>query len=209
MRKKYLVKENEGLILTSNRVSAENRSLLKKIDELNIMLGAKDSEIADLKNALKEAENALKEKTVTVPETVETPQKTAEIETPAAPNIIEEYFAENKEKEEPKKTAEETKPEPCVKPKINATILNETEKYAAESIARVAIKTATDSEIISNSESANKGDLLTLLLGKSEVFKTKVYSITAKKLPTKEAKAQIDTLESETFEYFEGLKKQL
>ena len=52
MRKKTLLTKNEELLTALNESKFKNEALKKRIDELNIVLGAKDFEICELKKQI-------------------------------------------------------------------------------------------------------------------------------------------------------------
>ena len=65
------------------------------------------------------------------------------------------------------------------------------------------------SNTLATSGNKNAKDLLTLTLGRSEVFKQRVFEATKEGADIDAVKAAINLLEAETIEYFEQLRAQL
>ncbi len=170
MRKKFLVLENNELKYSLEQQQIEIKLLKKKIDELNIIIGAKDSEINDLKNAVPVVK-------------VEPEAEIEEITTPA----------------------EES---PSVKTLEDKLLTDEINKYGAEIISKAARKTAEFIESANLLGYDNAGDVVTLALGKNELFKSKVFEAANSAIAFDAAKSSIDVLYAELNEYIEHLKSQ-
>jgi len=210
LNKKKLIAQNQELYNLVKQHEAYNASLKKRIDELMIMLGAKDFEIKELKKEIEELKTA---KNVVYAQPIVTPvfdNSFANDEVEAAPVINEEPQAketvEEKVEEAPNTAVEES---PAVKYVKADQIEDETSKYAAKAISNISLKAAMLSNQLATCGSPNAKDLLTLTLGRSEVFKQKVFEITKSGVSFDAAKASINLLEAETIEYFEQLKAQL
>ena len=210
MNKKKLIAQNQELYNLVKQHEAYNASLKKRIDELMIMLGAKDFEISELKKEVEELKTANKvvsappiitpsfEETIVSNEVVAAPIKAEE------PIVLD--ITEKAKEEAPKVMVEEV---PAVKYVKTEQIEDEISKYAAKAISNISLKAAMLSNQLATSGNSNAKDLLTLTLGRSEVFKQKVFEITKSGVNLDSAKASINLLEAETIEYFEQLKAQL
>ena len=199
-----MLKENE----------ATTASLKKRVDELMIMLGAKDFEINELKTKLEELEKENKNlksfSAHTTPsyafneETSEenslNQEETTETIESVAKEVVEEKEAE---------TEEEEIKESAVKYIKADSLKDDISKYGAKAISNISLKAAMLSNTLALSQNENSKDLLTLTLGRSEVFKQKVFEVTKSAVSFDTAKASINLLEAETIEYFEQLKAQL
>ena len=219
MNKKKLIAQNEELYNMLKENEATSASLKKRVDELMIMLGAKDFEINELKTKIAELEeentnlksfssNAVPTTTVDIAPEIEVNN---EIKDETKEQIPE---TENLEILEEAQPQEEIKPE-AIKEEPNIKYINaenledDISKYAAKAISSISLKAAMLSNTLALSQSPNSKDLLTLTLGRSEVFKQKVFEVTKSAVSFDTAKASINLLEAETIEYFEQLKAQL
>lgn len=220
MNKKKLIAQNEELYNMLKENEATSASLKKRVDELMIMLGAKDFEINELKTKIAELEkekqnlksygaNSVVETTVTTP--AFEPSSTESEDNAESTNSEEPEetkVAETVETTEIAETVEE-KTETTVKHIEVDSLEDDISKYAAKSISNISLKSAMLSNTLALSQSPNSKDLLTLTLGRSEVFKQKVFEVTKSAVSFDTAKASINLLEAETIEYFEQLKAQL
>jgi len=214
LNKKKLIAQNEELYNMLKENEATGASLKKRVDELMIMLGAKDFEINELKAKVEELEtenknlksfnakasvinNAATAETVLEQEQIEE----NEIQSEATIDVIEEKTAQ-----EETSIAEEV---PAVKYINTESLQDDISKYAAKAISNISLKAAMLSNTLALSQNPNSKDLLTLTLGRSEVFKQKVFEVTKTAISFDTAKASINLLEAETIEYFEQLKAQL
>lgn len=200
--KRKLKSQVEELYNILKETEANNASLKKRIDELQITIGAKDFEINELKKQVIELKSE------------KTQEKLYSVETKIADNI--DTTIENEpiitEVQETKATSinePEIKEETAVKYITNESIEDEISKYAAKAISNISLRAAMLSNLLAESGSANSKDLLTLTLGRSEVFKQKVFEASKQGANLDTAKATINLLEAETLEYFEQLKAQL
>ena len=121
---------------------------------------------------------------------------------------------ENKqEKQNDPKPAAEVKPAP-EPPKITL-IQNAEEKdadafeYASSAISEAVMKTAAVKYTLQNANDPYSNELITLLLGKNEMFKADVLQIVMADLSLKEKQVQIDEALSKTNEYFDSILGQL
>lgn len=216
MNKRKLISQNEELYNLVRETELKNESLKKRIDELSIMLGAKDFEISELKNELIEIK-ALKPKEPKLYSINNDEGENIELDiVPEEPTVEETIEESLKVKEESIKTTEEVKETNDEKtidiaPTYinNNDLKNEIEKYAAKAISNISLKTAMLSNLFADSKSENAKDLLTLTLGRAEIFKQKVFEASKNSINFDNAKASINLLEAEVLEYFEGLKAQL
>lgn len=214
MNKKKLIAQNEELYNMLKENEATGASLKKRVDELMIMLGAKDFEINELKAKVEELEtenknlksfnanasvinNAATAETVLEQEQIEE----SKIQSEATIDVIEEKTAQ-----EETSIVEEV---PAVKYINTESLQDDISKYAAKAISNISLKAAMLSNTLALSQNPNSKDLLTLTLGRSEVFKQKVFDVTKTAISFDTAKASINLLEAETIEYFEQLKAQL
>ena len=214
MNKKKLIAQNEELYNMLKANEANLASMKKRIDELMIMLGAKDFEINELKAKAEELEQENASlKNLSASYVIATPVPTASVESlEVAENIEQNEETEEKIKIEMAETVEEKaeeKSESAVKHIKVESIEDEISKYAAKSISNISLKAAILSNTLALSQNPNAKDLLTLTLGRSEVFKQKVFEVTKSAISLDTAKASINLLEAETIEYFEQLKAQL
>lgn len=221
MTKRKLIAQNEELYNMLKENEANNASLKKRVDELMIMLGAKDFEINELKakvTKLEKENSNLKSFSANV--VVEAPAATPAFEPLSAVNEDNESIDTNTEEPEETKVVEavetteiaetvEEKAETTVKHIEVNSLEDDISKYAAKSISNISLKAAILSNTLALSQSPNAKDLLTLTLGRSEVFKQKVFEVTKSAVSYDTAKASINLLEAETIEYFEQLKAQL
>ena len=82
-------------------------------------------------------------------------------------------------------------------------------RLAADAIGRVCLKSAALSNLISDSHDPNASDLLTLTLGRTELFKAKAYETANSGFDEQAVKASLNLLEAECLEYFEKIRSQL
>ncbi len=226
MRKKTLLTKNEELLTALNESKFNNEALKKRIDELNIVLGAKDFEICELKKeienlnakaavnisnneAVADIKNEEKEISLNKTEDLFDNEQNAE-------KILSVSEFKNNKEENTAETQEVLNSSEEIKEPLNKQVLlssndidNEIMSFAAKAISRISIKTASLSNLFTDSKNPNAKDLLTLTLGKAEVFKQKVFEITKNNLDFEVAKASVNLLEAEIIEYYEQLKAQL
>lgn len=198
--KKKLKNQVEELYNLLKETESNNASLKKRIDELQITIGAKDFEINELKKEIEELKaNKNNDRLYTVTDTAdvieekaEEPKELTTQETAEEPETV----AEAEEKEETKYITTES-------------LEDEISKYAAKAISNISLKAAMLSNTLATSGNKNAKDLLTLTLGRSEVFKQRVFEATKEGADIDAVKAAINLLEAETIEYFEQLRAQL
>ena len=220
MTKRKLIAQSEELYNMLKENEANNASLKKRVDELMIMLGTKDFEINELKARVAELEKENSNLKSFSANVVEAPAATPTFEPLSA--VSEDNEGPNTNTEEPEETkvveaVETTEIAETVEEKTETTVKHievdsledDISKYAAKSISNISLKAAMLSNTLALSQSPNAKDLLTLTLGRSEVFKQKVFEVTKSAVSYDTAKASINLLEAETIEYFEQLKAQL
>ena len=225
MRKKTLLTKNEELLTALNESKFKNEALKKRIDELNIVLGAKDFEICELKKEIESLNAKISDSAFNKEVTENQENKVEELVIKAEDNLAdiekeEKAFnnseSTNYEEDNTGESKEDIKNSEEIKEPLNKQVLlssddidNEIMSFAAKSISRISIKTASLSNLFAESKNPNAKDLLTLTLGKAEVFKQKVFEITKNNLEFEVAKASLNLLEAEIIEYYEQLKAQL
>lgn len=225
MRKKTLLTKNEELLTALNESKFKNEALKKRIDELNIVLGAKDFEICELKKQIESLNAKISDSAFNKEVTENQENKVEELVIKAEDNLAdiekeEKAFnnseSTNYEEDNTGEAKEDIKNSEEIKEPLNKQVLlssddidNEIMSFAAKAISRITIKTASLSNLFAESKNPNAKDLLTLTLGKAEVFKQKVFEITKNNLDFEVAKASLNLLEAETIEYYEQLKAQL
>lgn len=91
----------------------------------------------------------------------------------------------------------------------DADVLQGVMRLAADAIGRVCLKSAALSNLISDSHDPNASDLLTLTLGRTELFKAKAYETANSGFDEQAVKASLNLLEAECLEYFEKIRSQL
>ena len=200
--KKKLKNQVEELYNLLKETESNNASLKKRIDELQITIGARDFEINELKNEIEElkANNNSNRLYSVVAADNSAKSEQAEITEEVAPQTA----VENIEV-----VAEATPQEEAAKYITNESLEDEISKYAAKAISNISLKAAMLSNTLAISGNKNAKDLLTLTLGRSEVFKQRVFEATKEGADIDAVKAAINLLEAETLEYFEQLKAQL
>ena len=225
MRKKTLLTKNEELLTALNESKFKNEALKKRIDELNIVIGAKDFEICELKKQIESLNAKISDSAFNKEVTENQENKVEELVIKAEDNLAdiekeEKAFnnseSTNYEEDNTGESKEDIKNSEEIKEPLNKQVLlssddidNEIMSFAAKAISRISIKTASLSNLFAESKNPNAKDLLTLTLGKAEVFKQKVFEITKNNLDFEVAKASLNLLEAETIEYYEQLKAQL
>ena len=225
MRKKTLLTKNEELLTALNESKFKNEALKKRIDELNIVLGAKDFEICELKKQIESLNAKISDSAFNKEVTENQENKVEELVIKAEDNLAdiekeEKAFnnseSTNYEEDNTGESKEDIKNSEEIKEPLNKQVLlssddidNEIMSFAAKAISRITIKTASLSNLFAESKNPNAKDLLTLTLGKAEVFKQKVFEITKNNLEIEVAKATLNLLEAEIIEYYEQLKAQL
>ena len=225
MRKKTLLTKNEELLTALNESKFKNEALKKRIDELNIVLGAKDFEICELKKQIESLNAKISDSAFNKEVTENQENKVEELVIKAEDNLAdiekeEKAFnnseSTNYEEDNTGEAKEDIKNSEEIKEPLNKQVLlssddidNEIMSFAAKAISRISIKTASLSNLFAESKNPNAKDLLTLTLGKAEVFKQKVFEITKNNLDFEVAKASLNLLEAEIIEYYEQLKAQL
>ena len=225
MRKKTLLTKNEELLTALNESKFKNEALKKRIDELNIVLGAKDFEICELKKQIESLNAKISDSAFNKEVTENQENKVEELVIKAEDNLAdiekeEKAFnnseSTNYEEDNTGESKEDIKNSEEIKEPLNKQVLlssddidNEIMSFAAKAISRITIKTASLSNLFAESKNPNAKDLLTLTLGKAEVFKQKVFEITKNNLEFEVAKASLNLLEAEIIEYYEQLKAQL
>ena len=225
MRKKTLLTKNEELLTALNESKFKNEALKKRIDELNIVLGAKDFEICELKKEIESLNAKISDSAFNKEVTENQENKVEELVIKAEDNLAdiekeEKAFnnseSTNYEEDNTGEAKEDIKNSEEIKEPLNKQVLlssddidNEIMSFAAKAISRISIKTASLSNLFAESKNPNAKDLLTLTLGKAEVFKQKVFEITKNNLDFEVAKASLNLLEAEIIEYYEQLKAQL
>ena len=225
MRKKTLLTKNEELLTALNESKFKNEALKKRIDELNIVLGAKDFEICELKKQIESLNAKISDSAFNKEVTENQENKVEELVIKAEDNLAdiekeEKAFnnseSTNYEEDNTGEAKEDIKNSEEIKEPLNKQVLlssddidNEIMSFAAKAISRITIKTASLSNLFAESKNPNAKDLLTLTLGKAEVFKQKVFEITKNNLDFEVAKASLNLLEAEIIEYYEQLKAQL
>ena len=225
MRKKTLLTKNEELLTALNESKFKNEALKKRIDELNIVLGAKDFEICELKKQIESLNAKISDLAFNKEVTENQENKVEELVIKAEDNLAdiekeEKAFnnseSTNYEEDNTGESKEDIKNSEEIKEPLNKQVLlssddidNEIMSFAAKAISRISIKTASLSNLFAESKNPNAKDLLTLTLGKAEVFKQKVFEITKNNLDFEVAKASLNLLEAEIIEYYEQLKAQL
>ena len=225
MRKKTLLTKNEELLTALNESKFKNEALKKRIDELNIVLGAKDFEICELKKQIESLNAKISDSAFNKEVTENQENKVEELVIKAEDNLAdiekeEKAFnnseSTNYEEDNTGEAKEDIKNSEEIKEPLNKQVLlssddidNEIMSFAAKAISRITIKTASLSNLFAESKNPNAKDLLTLTLGKAEVFKQKVFEITKNNLEFEVAKASLNLLEAEIIEYYEQLKAQL
>lgn len=225
MRKKTLLTKNEELLTALNESKFKNEALKKRIDELNIVLGAKDFEICELKKQIESLNAKISDSAFNKEVTENQENKVEELVIKAEDNLAdiekeEKAFnnseSTNYEEDNTGESKEDIKNSEEIKEPLNKQVLlssddidNEIMSFAAKAISRISIKTASLSNLFAESKNPNAKDLLTLTLGKAEVFKQKVFEITKNNLDFEVAKASLNLLEAEIIEYYEQLKAQL
>ena len=225
MRKKTLLTKNEELLTALNESKFKNEALKKRIDELNIVLGAKDFEICELKKQIESLNAKISDSAFNKEVTENQENKVEELVIKAEDNLAdiekeEKAFnnseSTNYEEDNTGESKEDIKNSEEIKEPLNKQVLlssddidNEIMSFAAKAISRITIKTASLSNLFAESKNPNAKDLLTLTLGKAEVFKQKVFEITKNNLDFEVAKASLNLLEAEIIEYYEQLKAQL
>lgn len=225
MRKKTLLTKNEELLTALNESKFKNEALKKRIDELNIVIGAKDFEICELKKEIESLNAKISDSAFNKEVTENQENKVEELVIKAEDNLAdiekeEKAFnnseSTNYEEDNTGEAKEDIKNSEEIKEPLNKQVLlssddidNEIMSFAAKAISRISIKTASLSNLFAESKNPNAKDLLTLTLGKAEVFKQKVFEITKNNLDFEVAKASLNLLEAEIIEYYEQLKAQL
>lgn len=81
--------------------------------------------------------------------------------------------------------------------------------YASTIISKMVLKTASFKNSIANNKDENYAELITLALGKSEMFKADVLQAVMSDLSFEEKKEKMDNLFNEANEYFNSLEGQV
>ena len=82
-------------------------------------------------------------------------------------------------------------------------------EYAADCISKIVIESASACNKIASSESANKKDLLNLIIGKTENAKFEITDILCSECTDEQKRAMIDGCAKDTFDYFTSVLAQM
>lgn len=88
-------------------------------------------------------------------------------------------------------------------------IADEAMEYGSLIIGKIVVESARYANEISASSSENKKELLNLIMGKAEVAKAEIYSISTGSAPTQTKKDLIDSELSSSLDYFKSVIGQI
>lgn len=193
MRKKQLLLQNTQMHALLENERQKSKGLEMKNAEFSTLLKAKEAEIFELNKKLAEAElryselvkpsSELSEKTILAEATLE------EIQTVRDAEVC-----------------------PLPQKSLPVTVemcSSEAEQYGAKAIGRIAVKASILSNLLAASGDENAHDLLTLTLGRTEVFKGEVLSAVRTGQALEQISKTIDRLEADVIDYFDNIKGQL
>ncbi|MBQ0111046.1 MAG: hypothetical protein KBS41_03875 [Oscillospiraceae bacterium] len=222
MNKRALTMQNEMLVKQVSSLSAQIEGYKKRMEEYSLLLAARDFEINRLNGELQSLGENAQEQDIQ-PENAtpkeETPQNTQNVEMPlfvpentAAESTVQTAAAEGESApqhaEIPVKI-NSAQPEIDYKKLDASQLLDNRNQLAADTIAAVTVEAAALNSFLQNSNDENAGELLTLAMGKTEMFKSQVFAAIKGGADGAALVAELNTLKAQTLEYFEKLKLQL
>ena len=213
--------QNEMLVKQVAALSSQIEGYKKRMEEYSLLLAARDVEINRLNGELHSQSEQTQTQTV-APELPQEPDihsvSPAQTEpeniqdAPASLQIIQEQPAPAAPQETPQPPAEQ--PDTAAAPKEHLSVfpgelLDSRQKLAAETIAAITLKAAALDAFLQKSNDPNAKELQALVLGKTELFKSQVFAVIKGGVDGAGLVASLETLKSQTSEYFENIKMQL
>ncbi|MBQ5777462.1 MAG: hypothetical protein IIV97_01455 [Oscillospiraceae bacterium] len=238
MRKKDLIQKLNELIDSHNTLQHQLELAKRENEELKVLLGVLSEELdaerksnKELKDLVCDAEKACEEPEIPAPAT--------ETEAPASTgftvNLSEEQFEDTADAPEVAsvqpvddvspaeetsvyETEEETKV--IIPPVISAVsepaitvelppLVNEITEYGSVAIGKIVCESVKYSGKITASQSENRKELLNLIMGKGEVAKNEIFSITESEVSPETKRELIDAQLEEALDYFKSVAEQI
>ena len=94
-------------------------------------------------------------------------------------------------------------------PKVIEVELESVTEYAAQIIGKIVLEGTKINNSVAEAQSNLSVDIINLILGKTEVCKSKIYDICHSKADDENKKRMIDSIFDECVDYFNSLKNQI
>ena len=191
MKKRELVKQNTRLFGQLDASAKEVKSLKAQLKETEKQLSLVTAELKDIKSRLTEkTDEAIK----TAP--AETLSADSKFDEPVITEIVNGDTVKDNGFKNPE-TASFPQPE-----------LKEDLAYAADTIGKIVVESAKYSNELTAGGNPQYIELVNLILGKTEVSKSEILSVTREEIPVLVKKQKIEQIKNNTIEYFDSVMAQ-
>ncbi|MBQ1186265.1 MAG: hypothetical protein IIX54_01075 [Clostridia bacterium] len=208
MRKKQLIEKMVELVEAMNKLEHQLKDAKAENEEMKATIALLEAQlkVAEQVASKAQAEDAGFKVDVNVVEEDNVAPEAAEPEQPHEPQ----ESVETETSAEPEKTAEPTKTVAPLEIKTNEVPLADSAKeYGSVIIGKLVIESVKYANLIGESDTNDKKELLNLIMGRAEVAKAEIFAATESEAAFEVKKDIIDAQYAEALDYFKSAYGQI